>query len=212
MSKKSLEKITCPWCNTTQNFIVWNSVNTLLDPDMKEKVLDKSIFNITCVKCHTSSLVQYSLLYHDQRERFMIWLIPSEEDNRSPEIPENVVPLPGYKLRLVKTINRLIEKIFILDLKLDDRIIELIKYKVWKERLRLTVAIKDIYFSKAFLEEDKIALILEMIDRNGNHSALQVGGKYGDFPINLNNLFEQKAIEKPGWQWIDFNFPDTFEK
>ena len=138
----------------------------------------------------------------------MIWLIPGEEDNQSPEIPQDIIPMPGaYKLRVVKTINRLIEKIFILDSKLDDRAIEVIKHLVWKESLKMTVAANGIFFSNAFMEENEIAITLEMIDKNGNHSSMQVGGKSSDFPVKLDSLFAQKVKEQPGWQWIDFNFP-----
>ena len=39
MSKHHMEKITCPSCHHEGDFEVWDGINTVLDPKMKEKVL-----------------------------------------------------------------------------------------------------------------------------------------------------------------------------
>ena len=48
MSKHHIEKVTCPSCHHEGDFEVWDSINTVLDPAMKEKVLNQSIFLYTC--------------------------------------------------------------------------------------------------------------------------------------------------------------------
>lgn len=35
MSKNHIEKIVCPKCNTESDFVLWDSINTMLDPEMK---------------------------------------------------------------------------------------------------------------------------------------------------------------------------------
>ena len=209
MSKTSNIKITCPACNLRQDFVTWDTVNVLLNPEMKAKVLDKSVFNLTCVNCHTSALVQYPLLYHDQQKKYMIWLIPSEEDTKSPEIPQGPMLMPGYKLRIVKTINRLIEKIFIFNYELDDRVVEIIKNIVWKARFRRQVEPKDIYFSNAFTDKGEIIITIEMLNKKGNHNSLRIGGITSDYPLPLKYFFAlgDKELDRAGWDWIDFNFP-----
>ena len=47
MSKHHMEKLTCPSCHHDGDFEVWDSINTVLDPEMKEKVLNQSILNRT---------------------------------------------------------------------------------------------------------------------------------------------------------------------
>ena len=42
MSKHHIEKVTCPSCHHEGDFEVWDSINTVLDPEMKEKVLNQS--------------------------------------------------------------------------------------------------------------------------------------------------------------------------
>ena len=44
MSRHHIEKVTCPSCHHEGDFELWDSINTALDPEMKEKVLNKSIF------------------------------------------------------------------------------------------------------------------------------------------------------------------------
>ena len=43
MSKHHIEKVTCPSCHHEGDFEVWDSINTVLNPEMKEKVL-KSVY------------------------------------------------------------------------------------------------------------------------------------------------------------------------
>ena len=47
MSRHHIEKVTCPSCHHEGDFELWDSINTALDPEMKEKVLNKSIFLYT---------------------------------------------------------------------------------------------------------------------------------------------------------------------
>ena len=39
MSRYHIEKVTCPSCHHEGDFELWDSINTALDPEMKEKVL-----------------------------------------------------------------------------------------------------------------------------------------------------------------------------
>ena len=48
MSRHHIEKVTCPSCHHEGDFELWDSINTALDPEMKEKVLNQSIFLYTC--------------------------------------------------------------------------------------------------------------------------------------------------------------------
>ena len=42
MSRHHIEKVTCPSCHHEGDFELWDSINTALDPEMKEKVDRKS--------------------------------------------------------------------------------------------------------------------------------------------------------------------------
>ena len=48
MSKHHVEKITCPHCHKESDFILWDSINTSLDPEMKAKVRSGEAFKWVC--------------------------------------------------------------------------------------------------------------------------------------------------------------------
>lgn len=51
MSRHSMEKITCPKCGCESDFMIWSSINTVLDPEMFAKVRTGEAFAFTCPEC-----------------------------------------------------------------------------------------------------------------------------------------------------------------
>ena len=64
--------ITCPDCNAEGSYIVWDFVNVDLDPELKSKVMDGSLFTWVCPNCKKSFNAPYSFLYHDMTHNFMV--------------------------------------------------------------------------------------------------------------------------------------------
>lgn len=65
MSRHHIEKVTCPSCHHEGDFELWDSINTALDPEMKEKVLNQSIEYygtaeppVRCGESHLSGLTE----------------------------------------------------------------------------------------------------------------------------------------------------------
>ena len=86
MSKHHIEKVTCPSCHHEGDFEVWDSINTVLDPAMKEKVLNQSIFLYTCPNCGETFRLNYPTLYHQMEDLVMIYLVPESEVEKTYEI------------------------------------------------------------------------------------------------------------------------------
>ena len=63
MSRHHIEKVTCPSCHHEGDFELWDSINTALDPEMKEKVLTQSIFLYTCPSCGETFRLNYQVLF-----------------------------------------------------------------------------------------------------------------------------------------------------
>lgn len=59
------------------------SVNVDLDPELKVKVMDGSLFTWTCPNCKKSFNAPYSFLYHDMTNNFMVFF----ESDKSHIIP-----------------------------------------------------------------------------------------------------------------------------
>lgn len=76
-------KITCPACNTEGSYTVWDSVNVDLNPELKSKVMNGSLFTWICPNCKQSFNAPYSFLYHDMTHNFMVYF----ESEKSHIIP-----------------------------------------------------------------------------------------------------------------------------
>ncbi|MBQ1321303.1 MAG: CpXC domain-containing protein, partial [Solobacterium sp.] len=83
MSQTATVTITCPKCGKNHPFEIWDSVNTTLDPDMKEKVASGEIFRFTCPSCGAETQVNYNLLYHQMDDRIMIQFARMKELQKS---------------------------------------------------------------------------------------------------------------------------------
>lgn len=135
MSSKENIELNCPNCGKKQTVSIWKSINTSLNPEMKEAVRNKSAFKYTCPDCGYETILDYGFLYHQMSDRFMIQYVQTDEsaekvkdiwsDENSPMM--RIMREKHYLMRIVRTQNELLEKIEIFDAGLDDRIVELCK-------------------------------------------------------------------------------------
>ncbi len=124
MSLAEPADVTCPSCGHSQSFMVWQSLNVSLDQEQKRELLEGRLMRSACRRCgHVVDLL-HPLLYHDPERQLMIWLWPGPGD---PAWPAQTGLAPGYRLRIVRTLNELIEKVLIFDSECDDRELELFK-------------------------------------------------------------------------------------
>lgn len=134
MSKYTKTEIECPECGNKQEFMTFQNIIGDIDIEIKEKVLNGELFVFTCEKCGKRFPITYPCLYHDMTKKLMVYLAKDEESIDqmngillgNSELYENQMS-QGYIHRAVKTVNELAEKIMIHDMKLDDRVIEIIK-------------------------------------------------------------------------------------
>ena len=141
MSLNHIIKATCPECKKEFPFEVWQSVNVQLNPEMREKVLDGSIFSFSCPHCGIKGHTEYQFLYNDMKHGFMIQFCPDEDSveeckNAFENIVKNDVAtgvLNNSYLRIVTHYFQLVEKIKIFESGYDDRLIELLKAREIKD-------------------------------------------------------------------------------
>lgn len=126
MSRPTQHSITCRGCGWQQDFTTWESLNVTLDPDRKQELIEGTLTRFVCEKCDWSTEVVYPLLYHDMTGQFMVWMLPPRGELEPGSQPMQG-KMPGYRLRLVRDRNELIEKILIFDRGLDDRLVEVFK-------------------------------------------------------------------------------------
>lgn len=136
MEQKQKLDITCSHCGFTDTVSLYAWIDPNHTPELKDQLLDGSLFSHTCRKCGMTAGLIYPLLYHDSEQKFMVQLmdsftedpfeqalsIMSEED----ELREHAAR-KNYRMRTCIHPNDMIEKILIFDQHLDDRVLELEK-------------------------------------------------------------------------------------
>lgn len=122
----------CTHCGSTFQAQSHQGINVALDPSLKQRVKDGSLFIAECPYCGTRNLLTYPVLYHDPQAKLMIWLLPG-----GGEVPQEVASategLDGYTLRLAESAGELIEKVNIADAGLDDAVVEMCKWVTRRE-------------------------------------------------------------------------------
>ncbi len=122
----------CSNCHSSTEVNIPRSINTALDPEIKSKVKDGSLFIWECPYCGRRNVAVAETLYHDPSARLMLWLMPGA-GQPSKEAQDAVKDLDGYTLRVVREVGELIEKINISDAGLEDTIVEMCKWVTRRE-------------------------------------------------------------------------------
>ena len=117
MSQSAMQEITCPKCGKKTSFLVWDSINTMEDPEMKEKVRNDEAFRFHCPECGASALFNYNFLYHQQEDKVLIYVSADGEDasEMAQILDQRGNAFDGYRKRIVRSY----------------RIVEIIKSSVW---------------------------------------------------------------------------------
>ena len=136
MSNKLPAAVQCKHCQHTIETELWETINTATDPELKAAVRDRTAFLFECPECSEKSYLDYGFLYHQPEDRILIQYAtdddtirnmlaclkaPKENNPRAPFMDAE------YIIRLVRSQDRLTEKLRILDDGLDDRIMEIYK-------------------------------------------------------------------------------------
>lgn len=134
MSPTISRQINCPECGAAQEATLLESVNVTVEPALKEKVFQGTVNAVPCLHCGREIRPVANLLYHDRNQNFMIWLRP-DGARTGEEMSRRLVQLNMTEkiLRIVHDEAALLEKIRIFDNKLDDAIIEFLKFRLWPD-------------------------------------------------------------------------------
>lgn len=124
MSTSIISDIACPNCGKIHSLQIFTSVNIADNPELKERVLDESLFDYHCDECDYYSEITYPMVYHDPKAGYMIVLLNQGQEYEELSIPpvlNNVVKRRVYSLAELK------EKVLIFDSGYSDVAVELVK-------------------------------------------------------------------------------------
>ena len=222
MSRCHEEIIKCPNCGHETPFTIWESINTTLNPELKEKVRSDELFKFTCHHCGLTALVDYPFLYHQMEDKIMIYYTSNREDEyvnqlsktrRLLEDKNNDLLSKIYKIekqRVVATRAEFKEKLQILDAGLDDRVIEMMKLFVasyyFDDNPKGTI--EDIYFIHS---KDETKFIIKHDDNSwGSNNYIQE--LYDDLKKNYKDVLDREDNDLiVDAKWAS-NFIDTYHE
>lgn len=129
--------VKCPQCGKESTFSMWQNVDSLEDPMLKQQIVDGVLFDFKCPYCDYSVSLHYDLLFNMPDHGVMLQMIVNpEQAAKGPEAieaQERLLPAEAqqyakqYIHRIVPDPITLREKIIIFELDMDDRVIELMK-------------------------------------------------------------------------------------
>ena len=123
MSTEIVKEIVCPQCGETQKYRLLAGINSQENPELKEQILQETLFDWRCDRCNYFAAMVYPFLYTDPQKRLVVSVTPTGTDSTV----EPTAAIAPFTKRQVKNLAELKEKILIFDAGLDDAAVELVK-------------------------------------------------------------------------------------
>lgn len=183
------EMVRCPYCLNEEEIPIWDKIDAVTDPDLKERLLRKSLQVFDCRNCGRKHLLSRPILYRDDMAGLLIWCDPAGRINSELPVPA------GYRLRLTNETNQLIETIHLFEAGLDDRLMEVVKLAVlaWQnEEIRVN--------QLRFLSADADRILFLALGDDENWYQLPVAFElYAQLKIRLSD----QLSDETGWLTVD---------
>lgn len=123
MSTEIAKDIICPQCGESQKYKLYASINAKENPELKQRVLDETLYDWRCRRCNYFAAMAYPFLYTDPDAGCVICVVPAGSSNTA----EPTDAVKDFTKRSVKNMAELKEKILIFDAGYDDVAVELVK-------------------------------------------------------------------------------------
>lgn len=185
MSQKNTYPIRCPQCEGQQDEELYDSIDISADPSLKALLLENKVNVVTCVGCGHQFRVDKNLLYNDPNRKLMIYLKPTQVDQHSEAEDEfrSVIQdlelslpeenhLPNVELVLSRI--ELVERIFIHEAELNQRVVEYVKYMIYTQNLdQLMPEEKALLFNAQDSTDEELCFVLQDVQSQKLESVLQ---------------------------------------
>lgn len=123
MSTEIVKDIICPQCGESQKYRLYASINAAEHPELKQRILEETLFDWRCKRCNYFAAMAYPLLYTDPAVGYVISTAPMGTNGDI----EPTDAVRDYVKRSVKNLAELKEKILTFDAGCDDVAVELVK-------------------------------------------------------------------------------------
>ena len=176
MSSTQVYPIQCPQCGAEQQAELYDAINVSNAPALRDDLLANTLNRVECPHCGFGFRVDKQLLYHDAARGLMVYWMPGQEasyrENRAAfvatldtlcaALPDDVEP---PTVHVVFTRTELVERIFLLEAGLDERIIEYIKHMMYTRNLeKLDPRQKAILFNAEDSNERALCFVVQHLE------------------------------------------------
>lgn len=174
MSNQSQHDIACPFCGHEQTVELWDVLNVDEQPELREWLLASRINRVECAGCRKSFRVDKALAYHDRGRSIYVHFEPAGPRRPLAEIEKSfgeAMTALGQLLpadirppvvHLVVEWGELIERIFLLEAGLDARLIEHIKYLMYRRNPeKLPASRKNLLFDAQDSTAEQLCFIVQ---------------------------------------------------
>lgn len=142
MAQQSNYPIRCPKCGHEQTVSLYDAIDVKAEPALRAQLMENKLNSVTCAACGFSFRVDKNLVYSDPARKLLIFWVPTSENNfalgeeqfismlrdLSGLLPDDV---HAPSVHLVFTRVELVERIFLIEAGLDERLVEYIKYSLY---------------------------------------------------------------------------------
>jgi hypothetical protein len=176
MSQKKEYTINCPRCGAVQQVELHDAVNVTQNPELRDLLMTNELNKVTCNECAFEFRVDKHLLYHDSKHRFMIYWIPlgqltitqgEQQFNESITTMNRLIPesIDFPQIHLVFQRVELVERIFLLEQGLDERLIEYIKYLIYSKNMeKVPPETKSLLFNAQDSTDESLCFVVQDVN------------------------------------------------
>lgn len=187
MSQQNEYPIRCPKCGHQQTVALYDAVNIKTSPELREQLMQKKLNAVTCAACGFNFRIDKNLVYSDPARKLLIFWVPVAESDyaRGEEqfigmlrelaglLPDDV---HAPAVHLVFSRIELIERIFLVEAGLDERLIEYIKYTLYtRNAARLDPAQKMLLFNATDSTPEHLCFVVQDVATRKFEAVLQYG-------------------------------------
>lgn len=120
-------RVTCPACGTSHDSELVQSINTQTNPKDKERLLAGELNVLECRTCGKRTQLAATVLFHDPDAHYYCQVVPGGDKAMDEAAAAFAASGVSGTLRLVPSLNALVEKVKLLDAGLEDWAIEMTK-------------------------------------------------------------------------------------
>lgn len=160
--------ISCPYCKTPIHLRMQSLIESGKDINLQIEALQEKLLQCTCPSCRNPIPVNMPMAYKDDESRTMVFYHPPQESERL--LKERILAcLPSgifsnWKVRVVSDRKSFYEKIRILDYRLDDRLVEIMKARIIVEMTaNHSEDLQEIYFTSNQKEEPAFETLISHV-------------------------------------------------